>query len=118
MSQRGPIQIAGLLIVILIVVFGLATLIGMEWAGPAAIATIMAAAGILGIDNAVGWQSPFALVSGVLLVASGGAGVVVTISGGNPFERWEIIIPMAIGLAIGFFLNNESDEIDQQPEQD
>ncbi len=96
------LQRAGLLIVGLLVVLAIATVLGIQGAGRGAIAVIMLGASLLGIQTAVEQQA-LGSIAAALLIVSGLGGTVVTATGGNPFQRWEIIGPMAIGLAITFW---------------
>lgn len=107
MSDNTVIQRAGLLLILLLAVFAIATLFGVSWAGEGAIALIMLGAGILGIDELIARNSAIEIFAGVLLLGSGIAGAVWTVLGQNPFAEWTIIGPMAIGIAINFFTNED-----------
>lgn len=98
--------LAGVGVVFLIVLFGLGTLLGVDGAGRAVLMTAIGAAALLGIRELLLEDGPARTVAGVLLVASGTAGIASAALGNNPFDQWFILGPMAAGVAITFFVDS------------
>lgn len=107
MNDLNVFQAAGLAVVGLLIVLAIATLLGVPGAALAAIAVIMLGAAVLGVQTLVEEPTPVEIVAGILLMASGIAGAAVAATGGNPFDRLEVIVPMGIGLAITFLSDED-----------
>ena len=100
----------GLALVALLVGTAAAAIAGVAWAWQATGIIVMATAVLLGFREAVTRHSRLQIVAAVLLLVGGSYGIAVGAAGGDPFQDWTALGPVAIGVALTFF-------VDEQPRQ-
>lgn len=103
--MEGRFQYAGPVVVVLLLVFGIATVFGVPYAPAAFLGTVMLAAGVLGVIR-IQTGDVLNMVAGLLLLGGCVGGIGVLIAGGNPFDSLPVLLALGVGIAITFFRSN------------
>lgn len=96
----------GLGLVLVLAVTATAAVFGVPWAWQATSVVVMIAAVLLGIREGLYRGSVVQIGAAVLLVGGGGYGIVVGATGGAPFQDWTVLGPVAVGVALTFFVED------------
>lgn len=104
---QRTIAYLGLGLVALLVVTATAAVLGAPWAWQATTIIVMAGAVLLGVRAASSRQSTLQVLAAILLLFGGSYGIVRGLVGGDPFQEWSVLGPVAIGVALTFFVDEQ-----------